>query len=214
MDRFVKENDIALIWDQNELPSHKGIWEIEENKCYLQPALLRCILKCAAFASRKTCSSTKLNESSTKFNCLSLNLQTLLSPALCLVWFSTKFASKQPSQLNQHYINLTTKKHSFFFVQRNVSYLFQAIIQIYMDPLVEKMEKLKHSVVLGFFLVMLIKTFRIPLNVVFIQRLCHCLLISCDSNNTTSADFDNIQYHFPSSLQDKRFFSFFCLYFR
>ena len=28
---FVK--DIALIWEQKELPSHKGSWEIEKNRC-------------------------------------------------------------------------------------------------------------------------------------------------------------------------------------
>ena len=31
MNIFVKEKDVALIWEQNELPSHKGSWEIENN---------------------------------------------------------------------------------------------------------------------------------------------------------------------------------------
>ena len=29
---FVKEKYIALIWDQNALPSHKSSWEIENKK--------------------------------------------------------------------------------------------------------------------------------------------------------------------------------------
>ena len=33
---FVKEKDIARIWDQNGLPSQKDNWEIEKNRCYLQ----------------------------------------------------------------------------------------------------------------------------------------------------------------------------------
>ena len=33
---FVKEKDIALIIDQNELPGHKGSWDIEKNRCYSQ----------------------------------------------------------------------------------------------------------------------------------------------------------------------------------
>ena len=32
---FVKVKDIALIWDQNELPSPKGSWKREKNRYYL-----------------------------------------------------------------------------------------------------------------------------------------------------------------------------------
>ena len=35
MGLFLKK-DIALIWNKNELPSHKGSWETEKNSCYLQ----------------------------------------------------------------------------------------------------------------------------------------------------------------------------------
>ena len=83
-------------------------------------------------------------------------------------------------------------------------FIFQAIQEVLLSPLVQKLDKTKSSVVLALFLYLLLEQYNIPVDTHFLQQLCMGMLLSPEMNNTASADMEKLAFHFPTAFADKR----------
>ena len=80
----------------------------------------------------------------------------------------------------------------------------QAIIDVLVSPVMDKLAATKETVTLALFLWLLVEKFDVHLEINSIQFLCQCLLIRPDKSNTACADLESIDFHFPANMANKR----------